>query len=188
MIVADKLKTTNRAEYLLYMWQVEDLIRAFHCDEELIAEKYVSTFNLDEKQRKRMSRWYADLCEMMRTEGLRKTGHMQICQNILQELEELNSRLLASPKFPYYKQMYYRILPYIVELRRRQQTHIGTPGEELQDSELTTCFDFLYGVILLRLQHKQISQQTAQAVTDISKFLGQLSDYYFLNKKEHIRF
>lgn len=188
MIVADKLKNTNRAEYLLYMWQVEDLIRSFHCDEELIAEKYVSTFNLDERERKRVSNWYANLCEMMRTEGIRKAGHLQICQNILQELDELNAKLLASPAYYYYKQLYCRVLPYIVELRERLRRHYVPKGEEVEESELTTCFDFLYGVIMLRLQKKEISEDTAKAVTDISKFLGQLSDYYFLDKKEGLKF
>ena len=32
MFVALKLKQTNIAEYLLYMWQIEDLIRANHKD------------------------------------------------------------------------------------------------------------------------------------------------------------
>lgn len=38
MIIADRLKNTNRAEYLLYMWQVEDLIRAFQFNSERIAK------------------------------------------------------------------------------------------------------------------------------------------------------
>ena len=29
MIIAEKLSKTNRAEYLLYLWQVEDLLRAY---------------------------------------------------------------------------------------------------------------------------------------------------------------
>ena len=32
MIIAEQLRNSNRAEYLLYMWQVEDLIRAYDCD------------------------------------------------------------------------------------------------------------------------------------------------------------
>lgn len=32
MIIAKKLKEQNIAEYLIYMWQVEDLIRANGCD------------------------------------------------------------------------------------------------------------------------------------------------------------
>ena len=31
MFIANELRKTNIAEYLLYMWQVEDTIRAFDC-------------------------------------------------------------------------------------------------------------------------------------------------------------
>ncbi len=30
--IADRLKEKNIAEYLIYMWQVEDLLRANNCD------------------------------------------------------------------------------------------------------------------------------------------------------------
>ncbi len=93
MIIADKLKVTNRAEYLLYMWQVEDLIRAYDCDAERIAKEYVTRFQLDEDKRQATEKWYADLCEMMRSEGKMKSGHLQICCNILQELTELNQQV-----------------------------------------------------------------------------------------------
>lgn len=70
MIIADKLKVSNRAEYLLYMWQVEDLIRAYAGDAERIAKEYVAHFqDLDDEKRKATEKWYADLCEMMRSEG-----------------------------------------------------------------------------------------------------------------------
>lgn len=186
MIIANQLKNKNRAEYLLYMWQVEDLIRAFGCNEERICKEYVSKFNLDEAQRKETEKWYSDLCEMMRSEGVRESGHLQICKNILQGLEELNQQLLASPHFPYYKQMYYKVLPYIVELRHKQQ--LQNPKHEHDESELSVCFDALYGVMMLRLQKKEVSPETAKAVKEISTYLGQLSDYYFKDKQEPLEF
>ena len=39
--------------------------------------------------------------------------------------------------------------------------------------------DFLYGLLLLRLQHKEVTPDTERAATDITTLLGQLSDYYF---------
>ena len=65
MIIAEKLRNSNRAEYLLYMWQVEDLIRAYNCDMEHINKEYLSRFQLDEEKAKATQQWYADLCEMM---------------------------------------------------------------------------------------------------------------------------
>lgn len=185
MIIADKLKVSNRAEYLLYMWQVEDLIRAYAGDAECIAKEYVAHFqNLDDEKRKATEKWYADLCEMMRSEGKMQGGHLQICCNILQELSELNQQLLASSKFPYYREMYYKVLPYVVELRKKQ----AQTDEKTQEPELETCFNLLYGVWMLRLQKKPVSEATEKAAKDVSALLGQLSDYYFKDKKEPIDF
>lgn len=178
MIIANKLKTTSRAEYLLYLWQVEDTLRAYGCDFERLREGYLSRFDVTNDVRREMERWYADLCEMMHSEGKVERGHLQICQNVLQELEELHGRLIASEKFPYYREMYYKVLPYVVELRAK--------GTDHNESELQTCFDALYGVMMLRVKGQAVSTGTETAVRDIATFLGQLSDYYFKDKEEPI--
>lgn len=186
MIIADNLKNKNRAEYLLYMWQVEDIIRAYHCDAEAIKEQYISRFSLDDEKSKATEEWYANLCEMMRSEGKMEHGHLQICQNILQELSELNACLLRSSRFPYYREMYYKVLPYVVELRtKNKQAH---SEDALQEPELQTCFDLLYGVMMLRLQKKEVTPETEKAVKDVSALLGQLSDYYFKDKEKPLEF
>lgn len=180
MIIAEKLRNSNRAEYLLYMWQVEDLIRAYNCDMERINKEYLSRFQLDEEKAKATQQWYADLCEMMQREGLSQHGHLQISHNILQELTELHEQLISSDHFPYYKAMYHNVLPHIVRLRAK--------GSNKSAAELQTCFEALYGALLLKLQHKPISDETAQALKDITTLLGQLSDYYYQDKKEPISF
>ena len=85
--------------------------------------------------------------------------------------------MCGAEKFPYYRQMYYKVLPYIVEIRSKGGADEGC-------SELETCFNTLYGTLLLRLQHKEISVETQNATRDISALLGQLSDYYFKDKEE----
>ena len=186
MIIADKLKTTNRAEYLLYMWQVEDIIRAYNCDADRLAHEYVSRFSLQPQKRKEVEQWYADLCDMMRSEGKLSHGHLQICNNVLQELTELNQQLLHSSKVPYYREIYYKVLPYIVELRGKNAADNAQDTND--EPELQTCFNLLYGVMLLRLQKKTITPETERAVKDISSFLGQLSDYYFKDKQQPLEF
>lgn len=181
MIIAKILKQKNRAEYLLYLWQVEDIIRAYGCDIDQLRDNYLSRFKIENADTLKETRqWYADLCDMMHSEGVMEKGHLQICKNILQELEELHAALTKSGKFPYYREMYYKVLPYIVELR-------GKNGRQ-EESELQTCFDALYGVMMLRLQKKQVSEPTEKAAADISQLLGQLSDYYFKDKEQPIEF
>ena len=50
--------------------------------------------------------------------------------------------------------------------------------------ELETCFNALYGVMLLRLQGKEISHDTQVAIAQISHFLGLLSAYYKKDEDE----
>lgn len=177
MIVAENLRSKNRAEYLIYMWQVEDLMRAYDFDMDRISKEYLSRFQLTQDKMEATELWYADICQMMLGEGLREKGHLQINRNTLADLEEFHNRLLASDKFPYYRQMYYKVLPYIVEIRSKGGADDGC-------SELETCFNTLYGTLLLRLQHKDISEDTQNATRDISALLGQLSDYYLKDKQE----
>ena len=95
-------------------------------------------------------------------------------------LDDLHRHLLRSSRFPYYREMYYKVLPYVVELRQK--------GGHKDQSELQTCFEALYGVMMLRMQHKPVSDSTAQAAKDIATLLGQLSDYYFKDQAEPINF
>ena len=116
----------------------------------------------------------------MNTEGCREQGHLQINKVTLQQLEELHVQLLASTKFPFYNAEYYRVLPYIVELRNR--------GANKEENEIETCFNSLYGVMLLRLQKKDITPNTQHAVKEITTFVGMLSDYYKKDKEEGLKF
>lgn len=185
MIIANKLKNENRAEYLLYMWQVEDILRLYSCDVDRIATEYLSRFTLPANTAAEMRQWYADLCEMMRSEGKVQQGHLQICENIIIGLADLNAQLLASEKFPYYKQMYYKVLPYVVELRAKRQASASAAAPE---DEFRQMFELLYGVMTLRLQKRPISTDTARAVQDVSALLGQLSDYYKADRAGELKF
>ena len=169
MIISRKLKEQSISEYLLYMWQVEDLIRANGCDVDKLEQSMVAPYNLPAEQHAEMVEWYANLVEMMRIEGVQQSGHLQINKNVIISLTDLHCRLMHSQKFPFYQAAYYKALPFIVEIRAKG-------GQD--KSELENCFDALYGVWMLRLQRKEVSRETAGAVSDIVKFVGLLSDYY----------
>lgn len=174
MFVSRKLKEENIAEYLLYMWQVEDMIRANGMDVDRIREILVTPARLDAEREKELSDWYENLVEMMRLEGVSEKGHLQINKNTVTLLTDLHLQLLKSTKYPFYSAAYYKALPFIVELR--------TQGNNRNLSELENCFEALYGVLLLKLQKREISEGTLQAVKAISQFLGILSDYYKKDK------
>ncbi|MGN0049214.1 MAG: DUF4924 family protein [Bacteroides sp.] len=166
MYIAKQLKKENIAEYLVYMWQVEDLLRAHECDIDRLRMQVVSRY--PEEQRNALEEWYGNLCDMMRAEGVTEKGHLQINRNVLLQLQELHAELMASTDHPFYNAAYFKALPFIVELRQRA-------GANREESELETCFEALYGVLLLRLQKKEISAGTQKALEAIGTFIGMLA-------------
>lgn len=180
MFIAQELRKTNIAEYLLYMWQVEDTIRAFDCSLSRIRHEYIARFDYTDEQKEEETDWFGNLIRMLNSEGCRQQGHLQINKVVMQQLLELHAQLLASSKFPFYHAEYYKVLPYIVELRNR--------GANKEENEIETCFNSLYGVMLLRLQKKEVTPNTQHAVKEISTFIGMLNDYYFKDKQEPLEF
>ena len=176
MFIANQLRKSNIAEYLLYMWQVEDTIRAFDCSLSRIRNEYVERFDYTDEQKEEEIDWFGNLIRMMNQEGCRQQGHLQINKVTLQLLADLHMQLMESPKFPFYNSAYYRVLPFIVELRNR--------GSNKDENEIETCMNALYGVMMLRLQKKDISPNTLHAVQEITTFIGMLSDYYKKDKEE----
>ena len=98
---------------------------------------------------------------------------------LLMDMIDLHHRLLLSSKFPFYHAAYYKALPFIVELRNKGDKNVN---------EIETCFDALYGIRMLRLQKKDISQETERAVKEITTSVGLLSDYYLKDNTEGLKF
>ena len=175
--IAQQLKEKNIAEYLIYMWQEEDLVRANHCEPEEIEANVIARY--PEDQRPAMREWYGNLITMMSEEGVREKGHLQINKNVILNLTELHNALSSSPKFPFYSAAYFKALPFIVELRNRGDKEVN---------EIETCFDALYGIMMLRMQKKEITPETERAIKEITVFIGLLSDYYIKDRTEGLKF
>ena len=100
MYVSQQLRKNNIAEFLLYMWQVEDIIRAYDCSLTRIRREYINQFEYTDEQKEEMTDWYGNLVKMMNQEGVRAGGHLQINRIVLQQLEELHNQLLDSGTNP----------------------------------------------------------------------------------------
>lgn len=175
MFTASAKKKENIAEYLLYMWQIEDIIRAYDLDMERISTNIVDAYtDLSAEQRTMLYEWYESLIDMMRSEGVAQQGHLQLNKNVIIDLTDLHLRLLKSTREPFYTAAFYKALPYIVELRAKSQG--------AQVGEIETCFNALYGILMLRLQKREVSADTLKAMKDITAFVTVLAEKYRLDK------
>ena len=86
MIIASQKKKENIAEYLLYMWQIEDLIRVYKLDIDAIQKYIIDPYDISDEKKKEMRDWYESLIEMMRSEGVEKKGHLQLNKNVIIDL------------------------------------------------------------------------------------------------------
>lgn len=179
MFIAHKLKKENICEYLLYMWQVEDLIRAFQLDIDALNERIIKPYPVSDNERKSLYDWYESLIEMMRLENIQKEGHLQLNKNVVLELDELHESLLKTGKDTGYNAKFYHVLPFITQLRKQGKTDI---------SDIELCFNFQYGIMLLRLKKAEITEQTLQAQTEISKYMVLLAKNYNLYKSGELNF
>ena len=152
------------------MWQVEDIIRANNMSLDKIKELLVEPYNLPAESKAELVEWYDNLIEMMRLEEVKEKGHLQINNNVLINLTDLHLRLMKSSKVPFYSAAYYKALPFIVEFR--------TKSEGRAKGELENCFDALYMVWLMKLQKREINEETQKATNEISRFISMLSLYF----------
>lgn len=170
MIVAQKLRKQNISAYIIYMFQVEDIIRAYGLDADRICNEYLPKFQYTQEQIADQRDWYAGLIGMMQDEGVQESGHVQVVKNTLLLMYDRHQELLADPKQPFYSAAYYKALPYIVELRSK--------GLNKEKNEIENCVDALYGATLLKMQGRELTDETKQALQPISHLLAMLSKLY----------
>ena len=97
MFVAQKKRRENIIEYLLYMWQVEDLIRAAGVSTEGVERLILPRYKGTEDELSAIHSWYEELIDMMRIEGKQEEGHLDVNRVVLLQLEELHRRFASNP-------------------------------------------------------------------------------------------
>lgn len=170
MFIAEQKKRENIAEYLLYMWQLEDILRAFELDIDKVQQRLIDTTNHSDEKKEAARQWYTKLIEQMKLEGVEKVGHLNQNKELLDDLNFVHSQLIKNANETEYIETYYKTLPYIHELKQK------TTDEAISDIEV--CFTALYGYLLLKLQKREISPDTTSAVSQISHLLRSLSEKY----------
>lgn len=171
MIVARERKNENLAEYIIYMWQLEDMLRGLNLDIEEVNRRIVESYQVDEEKRKEIRDWYENLIEMMKQEKIETSGHLQVVKNSVNELTELHFYLLHTAHDPKYHQLVTMAIQNFVDFRKRAGV-----SDEISDVEL--ALHGLYGSMMLRLKGEEVSSETKQAMESFSRVLAYLAAKY----------
>ena len=148
-----KSKKNNIAEYILYLWQIEDYLRAFPENADATPELH-------------------EINEMMHREGIMEGGHLALAQNALSEMEDLHTQLLNEDAM--YRAAIIRLTPQLNLLKAKT--------DRPTMSDLEACFTLLYQIMLLRLQKREISPETASVQQQATQLLQFLSKSYRNNE------
>ena len=171
MLVAKQKRKENIAEYILYLYQIEDLIRAFKLDMSLIEDKLVSNYKADEKTSQEITNWYLNLVMMMEKEGIQEKGHLRFLSNLINDVNNFHLKLIETKKDVSYIQIFQSVAGLISELKVKNAT---------AKNDIDLAITAIYGFLLLKIQQKKISDETTEAIKRISHWLAGLSRLYLI--------
>ena len=168
MDIAQAKRRENIAEYILYLWQLEDLLRALQFSPEAIYSQLIAPRkDLDETRRPVFLMWYMDIVNLLREEGKEEKGHLEHTLHLIRDLHDLHLQLMKLPAGAHYRQTYARLEPLLPRLREV----MGNPG--MSDTEL--CFRALYATMLYRIKGEGDKSAVADTIEFISPVIGELA-------------
>jgi hypothetical protein len=170
MIIAQQKKKENIIEYILYMWQVEDLIRANQLDMTLIDKHIIPGYQQSEDVLLEIRDWWANLAEMMRLENKKEKGHLQVNINTVNDVNRLHNLLLKAPNEVAYQHLYNSMAATIQEFDNKS-------GNVLEN-DVAICLTAIYSSFLMKLKNQPVSSETEEAIKLFSKLLGTLAKKY----------
>ena len=169
MFIAQEKKKSNILEYILYMWQVENIIRACQFDIELIKKNVIAQLGLTDNDKDLVKEWYIDLIKQMKSQNLQQTGHLAFTRDIITELTLLHQTLLRTFRDKSYNPLYNNARADIYDLQKKQPEN---------STEIEACINGMFGLWMLKLSKKNISSQTQQSFERITKLLSRLGKNY----------
>lgn len=173
MDISRQLRSQNIAEYILYLWQLEDLFRSLQFSPQAIYSQFVAPRKeLSPEQQDALLGWYVDMCNLLEGEGKRQSGHAEHTLHLIADLNDLHLRLKELPVGARYRALLVPLDEALPDLRESA----GSAAEGVSDIEL--CFRALYGAILYRLKGESGRGAVEDTLAYISPVIAELASIY----------
>ncbi len=170
MDTAQRLRKENIAEYILYLWQLEDMFRALQFSPEAIYSQFIAPrTSLDEQSHNLLLTWYMELVQLLEKEGKEEKGHLEHTLHLIADLHNLHLQLLELPQGARYRTLVARLDDVLPDLR-------ALFGSEISDTELS--FRALYAAMLYRIKGETNKGAVADTIEYISPVIAELSAMY----------
>ena len=171
MDIAKAKRRENIAEYILYLWQLEDLLRALQFSPEAVFSQFIAPRkDIADEQKHVYLLWYMDIANLLHQEGKDEKGHLEHTLHLISDLHDLHLQLMKLPVGEHYRQTYTALEKELPRLREV----MGNPG--ISDTEL--CFRALYATMLYRIKGEGEKSAVADTIAVISPVIAELADTY----------
>lgn len=167
MDIARTKRKENIAEYILYLWQLEDLLRALQFSPEAIYSQLVQPRNLSPDQQQDLLMWYMELTTLLREEGKEDSGHLNHTLHLISDLHNLHLQLIESKAGERYRALYAAMAAELPRLREILGKSKKIDVENLTDTEL--AFRSLYGAMLYKIKG---GEKADKAITDVKEVVS----------------
>lgn len=167
--IAERKKSQNIGEYLIYMYQMEDLIRSYQGNMDEIKQYVVSHYPVSEADKSEISAWLAEILEKMKSQQILEKGHLTELKELVENLTNLHWKLLKTDKT--YFDTYSKAKPFLLEAIVEAKGE--NPGNEIQ-----ICLNGIYGLLLSRLLGATVENHRITAAEAFGEVLGLLNFYY----------
>jgi flagellin-specific chaperone FliS len=169
MDIARAKRDENIAEYILYIWQLEDLLRALKFEPAAVYTALVAPREGTDEWRLSALEWYMDIAGLLQKEDKTDGGHLDHTLHLIHEMNDLHLTLMEQPSGRRYRELFARLAPSLPGLR----TTLGR--DDVSDIEL--AFRALYAAMLYRMKGTR-AEATDEVVELISPVIALLADTY----------
>jgi hypothetical protein len=180
MLIARRKREENIVEYLLYMYQIEDLIRAHKLSIDSLFKSVIAPQIEDDQLAGQYREWYVSLIQQLENQGKQKTGHITDVIEVQLELFYLHNTLLNLMHDERYRKIYEKAIPFLQEF--------GELSLIPQLNDVEKALHGLYTKLLMRLKGQSISPQTEEAFEAMRNMLAYLANAYHKMRRGELEF
>jgi hypothetical protein len=170
MLIARQKKSENIAEFVLYMFQMEDLMRMFGFNLDIFMEQYVSKSIPNKEFEGQYRKWFSDIIDEMKSNGLEKEGHIDEVKEVLLELIYLHNTLVTVLKDEKYMTLCNNSKDFLEEFREKSKM------KDRHDIEV--ILHAMYMKLQLTIRKQDTSEETETALDHMRIQLAYISREY----------
>lgn len=162
-----RLQEENPAEYLLYMWKLEEFVRLFPSEDAI--REYCDQLG-QKTENAALATLLLQVYDLLKNDGvLENVGdHTHEVSTLIEELEQFHKQLLEDKREEIYQGIHIQVLPSIIALQRKN----GVQAK----GEIETCLEAIYGVHKLKAANKEVYPETEEAIQKFGLLLKVLGE------------